>query len=170
MGTQSTWDSNISLLTWAITIFTLSHIHKQLLVSESILIVNMASSGRTTAVTGGTGTQSTPANNVGGADTARRNSNGTLFSGLINQKRNSQDPNAQARRESFNDMKPYWNNWKDVEQLHFRISTKVGPRLENMTGGVVCFYYVSMLNLANERAGRSERRCGKEKYLSVSCI
>lgn len=32
----------------------------------------MASSGRTTAVTGGTGTQSTPANNVGGADTARR--------------------------------------------------------------------------------------------------
>merc|ERR1712225_93229 len=64
----------------------------------------------------------------------------------------------------------YWNNWKDVEQLHFRISTKVGPRLENMTGGVVRFYYVSMLNLANERAGRSERRCGEEKYLSVSCI
>jgi len=110
--------SNISLLIYSITIFTLSHIHKQLLVSESILIVNMASSGRTTAVTGGTGTQSTPANNVGGADTARRNSNGTLFSGLINQKRNSQDANAQARRESFNDMKPatgiigkMWNNF-----------------------------------------------------------
>merc|ERR1711964_738223 len=46
------------------------------------------------------------------------NSNGTLFSGLINQKRNSQDANAQARRESFNDMKPatgiigkMWNNF-----------------------------------------------------------
>ncbi|PVH88429.1 hypothetical protein DL98DRAFT_648555 [Cadophora sp. DSE1049] len=80
----------------------------------------MASSGRTTAVTGGTGIESTPANNVGGADTARRNSNtsGTLFSGLMNQKRNSQDANAQARRESFNDMKPatgiigkMWNNF-----------------------------------------------------------
>merc|ERR1712225_97838 len=75
-------------------------------------------SQRTSAVTGGTGTQSTPANNVGGADTARRNSKGTLFSGLINQKRNSQDANAQARRESFNDMKPatgiigkMWNNF-----------------------------------------------------------
>merc|ERR1712093_683685 len=86
--------------------------------SESISKVNMVSSGRTTAVTGGTGTQSTPANNVGGADTARRNSNGTLFSGLMNQKRNSQDANAQARRESFNDMKPatgiigkMWNNF-----------------------------------------------------------
>ncbi|KAK0126203.1 hypothetical protein ONS95_007817 [Cadophora gregata] len=65
----------------------------------------MASSGKTTAVTGGTGIESTPANNVGGTDTARRNSN-TLFSGLMNQKRNSQDANAQARRESFNDMKP----------------------------------------------------------------
>ncbi|KAH7417093.1 hypothetical protein BKA64DRAFT_701880 [Cadophora sp. MPI-SDFR-AT-0126] len=83
----------------------------------------MASSGKTTAVTGGTGIESTPANNVGGADTARRvggaqSAIGTLFSGLINQKRNSQDATAQARRESFNDMKPatgiigkMWNNF-----------------------------------------------------------
>jgi hypothetical protein len=31
---------------------------------------------------------------------------GTLFSGLINQKRNSGDAAAQARRESFNEQKP----------------------------------------------------------------
>ncbi|KAG4434732.1 hypothetical protein IFR05_009785 [Cadophora sp. M221] len=79
----------------------------------------MASSGKTTAVTGGTGIESTPANNVG-ADAARRgsSSSGTLFSGLMNQKRNSGDATAQARRESFNDMKPatgiigkMWNNF-----------------------------------------------------------
>ncbi|KAN0122540.1 hypothetical protein V8E51_000866 [Hyaloscypha variabilis] len=64
----------------------------------------MASSGRTTAIKGGTGTESTPANNIGGD---RRGSNsGGLFSGLINQKRNSTDAAAAARRQSFHDQKP----------------------------------------------------------------
>ncbi|KAL2064915.1 hypothetical protein VTL71DRAFT_4055 [Oculimacula yallundae] len=67
----------------------------------------MAASGKTTAVTGGTGVESTPANNVGAASARRgSNTNGTLFSGLMNQKRNSTDATAQARRESFHDMKP----------------------------------------------------------------
>ncbi|KAF4633735.1 hypothetical protein G7Y89_g4375 [Cudoniella acicularis] len=74
----------------------------------------MASVGRTTAVNGGSGTQSTPANNVGGD----RRGSGTLFSGLMNQKRNSQDSAAAARRQSFNEQKPatgfigkMWNNY-----------------------------------------------------------
>ncbi|TVY25007.1 Conidiation-specific protein [Lachnellula hyalina] len=61
---------------------------------------------------GGTGTTSTPANNVGGdytSATNRRPSTGsqnTLFSGLVNQKRNSTDAAANARKQSFSDMKP----------------------------------------------------------------
>jgi hypothetical protein len=91
----------------------------------------MATSGRTTAVKGGTGTQSTPANNVGetrrvcslspilflnsvlqteavtnGSSTQGSNSGGGLFSGLMNQKRNSTDAAAAARRQSFHDQKP----------------------------------------------------------------
>jgi len=76
----------------------------------------MASPGRTTAVKGGTGTEGTPANNIAG-NAARRGS-GTLFSGLMSQKRNSGDAAAQARRESFNEQKPQagflgkmWNNF-----------------------------------------------------------
>ncbi|TAQ88390.1 hypothetical protein B7494_g3259 [Chlorociboria aeruginascens] len=62
------------------------------------------------AVEGGTGTVPTPANNVD-TDTAaqsRRESrnSGTLFFGLTNMKRNSGDAAGQARRDSFNDMKP----------------------------------------------------------------
>ncbi|PMD24867.1 hypothetical protein NA56DRAFT_642682 [Hyaloscypha hepaticicola] len=64
----------------------------------------MASSGKTTAVAGGTGTQSTPANNVG--ETRRGSNSGGLFSGLMNQKRNSTDAAAAARRQSFHDQKP----------------------------------------------------------------
>ncbi|CAL3962126.1 unnamed protein product [Diplocarpon coronariae] len=76
----------------------------------------MASSGRTTAVNGGSGIGSTPANNVGSG--APRKNSGTLFSGLIDQKRNSIDATAQARRQSFAEMKPatgvigkLWNNF-----------------------------------------------------------
>ncbi|KAK2628195.1 hypothetical protein QTJ16_002841 [Diplocarpon rosae] len=64
----------------------------------------MASSGRIPAVKGGMGFESTSANEVG-TGAPRRNS-GTLFSGLINQKRNSIDASARARRESFADVKP----------------------------------------------------------------
>ncbi|EKD19305.1 hypothetical protein MBM_02542 [Drepanopeziza brunnea f. sp. 'multigermtubi' MB_m1] len=67
----------------------------------------MASSGRTSAMMGGTGTDASPANNVGITGNApRRNSNGTKFAGLVNQKRNSSDAGAQARRQSFAEMKP----------------------------------------------------------------
>jgi hypothetical protein len=90
----------------------------------------MASSGRTTAIKGGTGTESTPANNIGGDRRVRRSpipllihlvspissitnelywqgsNSGGLFSGLINQKRNSTDAAAAARRQSFHDQKP----------------------------------------------------------------
>ncbi|CZR50640.1 uncharacterized protein PAC_00514 [Phialocephala subalpina] len=62
------------------------------------------SSGRTTAVTGGSGTQSTPANNIGGE--RRGSSSSGMFSGLMNQKRNSTDAAANARRQSFNEMQP----------------------------------------------------------------
>ncbi|TVY20383.1 hypothetical protein LARI1_G000947 [Lachnellula arida] len=60
---------------------------------------------------GGSGPTSTPANNVGGdsASATNRRSSGTqntLFSGLVNQKRNSTDAAAQARKESFSDQKP----------------------------------------------------------------
>ncbi|TVY52680.1 hypothetical protein LCER1_G003138 [Lachnellula cervina] len=59
---------------------------------------------------GGTGSTSTPANNVGdsGSATNRRSSGtqNTLFSGLVNQKRNSTDAAAKARKESFSDQKP----------------------------------------------------------------
>lgn len=82
-------------------------------------------SGRTTAVKGGSGIESTPANNVGGdrrvclhlsppavlsfsSDVSPQgsSSSGTMFSGLMNQKRNSGDATAAARRQSFNEMKP----------------------------------------------------------------
>lgn len=76
-------------------------------------------SGRTTAVNGGSGIESTPANNVGDnrrvctryyilvfrANSSTQGS-GTMFSGLMNQKRNSTDIAASARRESFHEMKP----------------------------------------------------------------
>jgi len=67
-----------------------------------------SSSAQMTAVNGGSGTQSTPANNVGGssAPSDRRDSHSGLFSGLMNQKRNSTDAAAAARRESFHDQKP----------------------------------------------------------------
>ncbi|CZS91550.1 uncharacterized protein RAG0_02139 [Rhynchosporium agropyri] len=78
----------------------------------------MVASAITNSVTGGTSTKSTPVNNTGASFSARRSSQGTLFSGLVNQKRNSGDAAAQARRESFNDMKPapgligkMWNNF-----------------------------------------------------------
>ncbi|KAH8648932.1 hypothetical protein BGZ60DRAFT_390217 [Tricladium varicosporioides] len=60
---------------------------------------------RTTAISGGSGTQSAPENNVGNN---RRGSSGsgTMFSGLMNQKRNSTDQTAQARRASFAEQKP----------------------------------------------------------------
>ncbi|KAE8445025.1 hypothetical protein EG329_014031 [Mollisiaceae sp. DMI_Dod_QoI] len=54
---------------------------------------------------GGSGTQSTPANNIAG-DRRGSNSSGTMFSSLMNQKRNSVDAAAAARRQSFHDMKP----------------------------------------------------------------
>jgi len=66
----------------------------------------MASSGRTTAVSGGTGIESTPANNIGGDANRRGSNSGGLFSGLMNQKRNSTDAAAAARRQSFHDQKP----------------------------------------------------------------
>ncbi|KAM3086634.1 hypothetical protein ACMFMG_000760 [Clarireedia jacksonii] len=75
---------------------------------------------RTTAVNGGSGTTPTPANNVGGSSpTARRGSQeGTLFAGLMNQKRNSIDAATAARRQSFNEQAPkpgflgqMWNNF-----------------------------------------------------------
>lgn len=49
-------------------------------------------------------TNASPANS-GNVRSYRRDSTG-LFSSLINQKRNSSDGAAQARRASFNDMKP----------------------------------------------------------------
>ncbi|PQE20828.1 conidiation-specific expression protein [Rutstroemia sp. NJR-2017a BBW] len=63
---------------------------------------------RTTAVNGGTGTLSTPANNVEkSSPTNRRGSQeGTLFAGLMNQKRNSIDAAAAARRQSFTEQAP----------------------------------------------------------------
>ncbi|EPE29241.1 hypothetical protein GLAREA_00401 [Glarea lozoyensis ATCC 20868] len=72
------------------------------------------------AVSGGSGTTPTAANNVGGdSGSPRRGSqSGTLFSGLINQKRNSTDASAAARRASFAEQKPaagvlgkMWNNF-----------------------------------------------------------
>ncbi|KAI9809889.1 MAG: hypothetical protein M1825_000322 [Sarcosagium campestre] len=73
------------------------------------------SNRQTAASKGGTGTTSTPANNVGGFGTAkvsgerRRSSGGNtegLFSGLVAQKRNSGDASAAARKASFDEMKP----------------------------------------------------------------
>jgi len=62
------------------------------------------------------------ANDVAGPTAPKRrtssSSSGSLFSGLINQKRNSDDPAAMARRQSFHDQKPatgmlgnWWHNW-----------------------------------------------------------
>jgi len=63
---------------------------------------------------------SSPSNagaNTGTADNRRRSS-GEKFSGLMNQKRNSVDANAAARKASFAEMKPeagiigkMWNNF-----------------------------------------------------------
>ncbi|KAH6666623.1 hypothetical protein B0J14DRAFT_659665 [Halenospora varia] len=75
---------------------------------------------RTTGMSGGSGTQSSPANNNDGGASKRRGSSGsgTMFSGLINQKRNSTDQTAEARRASFAEQKPatgfigkLWNNF-----------------------------------------------------------
>jgi len=80
----------------------------------------MAASTTEQAVKGGSGTVPTPANNSNGpsSPTRRGSQGGTLFSGLLNQKRNSNDAAAQARRESFNEQKPaanfigkMWNNF-----------------------------------------------------------
>ncbi|RDW73998.1 hypothetical protein BP5796_07440 [Coleophoma crateriformis] len=68
----------------------------------------MSANTKMSAVNGGTGSIGTPANNgannVGG--TRRASQEGTMFSGLMNHKRNSQDAAAAARRQSFNEMKP----------------------------------------------------------------
>ncbi|KUJ22321.1 uncharacterized protein LY89DRAFT_574784 [Mollisia scopiformis] len=61
-------------------------------------------SARATAVNGGSGVESTPANNVGGD--RRGSASSGMFSGLMSQKRNSTDAAAAARRESFHEMKP----------------------------------------------------------------
>ncbi|RDW67772.1 hypothetical protein BP6252_09168 [Coleophoma cylindrospora] len=67
-----------------------------------------SNTNKMSAVSGGTGTIGTPANNaannIGG--TRRASQEGTMFSGLMNHKRNSQDAAAAARRQSFNEMKP----------------------------------------------------------------
>ncbi|CAG8957840.1 hypothetical protein HYFRA_00000180 [Hymenoscyphus fraxineus] len=70
------------------------------------------------AVSGGTGAMSTPANNVSGNRRGSAASQNSLFSGLMNQKRNSTDEAANARRMSFNEQKPapgfigkMWNNF-----------------------------------------------------------
>jgi hypothetical protein len=69
---------------------------------------------------------STPVKNVD-ANAVPTQGSGTLFSGLINQKRNSGDAAAQARRESFNEQKPQagflgkmWNKYvySNVERLY----------------------------------------------------
>jgi len=78
---------------------------------------NMTAVGR-----GGTGTTSTPANNVDGRRRSSQ-SGGGLFSGLMNQKRNSTDATATARRQSFADQKPatgiigqMWNSFTTGSQ------------------------------------------------------
>merc|ERR1711964_138909 len=81
----------------------------------------------TTAVTGGTGTQSTPANNVGGADTARRNNKADMTPSELERHSLLRPHQPEAKQsgcqrtgttESFNDMKPatgiigkMWNNF-----------------------------------------------------------
>ncbi|KAF7893098.1 uncharacterized protein EAF02_000636 [Botrytis sinoallii] len=60
-------------------------------------------SQQTTAVKGGTGSVATPANNV---NYRRGSQEGTLFSGLQNQKRSSSDAASKARRESFAEQAP----------------------------------------------------------------
>ncbi|KAI9724460.1 MAG: hypothetical protein M1812_000528 [Candelaria pacifica] len=68
-----------------------------------------ASANRQTAATkGGSGTVPTPANNTDASGNRRRSSGtgGVLFNGLMNQKRNSTDTAATARRASFADQKP----------------------------------------------------------------
>ncbi|KAI9704191.1 MAG: hypothetical protein M1836_007052 [Candelina mexicana] len=68
-----------------------------------------ASGNRQTAATlGGSGTTPTPANNTDASGNRRRSSgtNGGLFSGLMNQKRNPTDTAATARRASFAEQKP----------------------------------------------------------------
>ncbi|KAL3423922.1 hypothetical protein PVAG01_05669 [Phlyctema vagabunda] len=86
----------------------------------------MASSTGASAVVGGTGTTGTPANNVAqGTNPSNRRASqeGTMFSGLMNHKRNSTDASAAARRQSFNEMKPapgiigqMWNNFTRGEK------------------------------------------------------
>ncbi|KAI9744064.1 MAG: hypothetical protein M1818_002216 [Claussenomyces sp. TS43310] len=66
----------------------------------------MASVGSQNAVRGGTGTTSTPANNIDGNSKRRPSQEGGLFNGLVHQKRNSQDASAEARRRSFAEQKP----------------------------------------------------------------
>ncbi|KAB8302040.1 hypothetical protein EYC80_005492 [Monilinia laxa] len=63
---------------------------------------------RTSAVKGGSGSISTPTNNIDGFTTQNRRGSqeGTLFSGLTNQKRSNSDAAAKARRESFADQAP----------------------------------------------------------------
>jgi len=72
----------------------------------------MASSATPTALSGGTGIASTPANNMGGAavppspeNRARRPSQegNSLFSGLMAHKRNSTDEGSVARRLSLHE-------------------------------------------------------------------
>ena len=53
---------------------------------------------------------------------------GTLFSGLMNQKRNSGDAAAQARRQSFNEQKPasgiignMWNKYVSLRYIHSEV-------------------------------------------------
>ncbi|ESZ98897.1 hypothetical protein SBOR_0755 [Sclerotinia borealis F-4128] len=62
----------------------------------------------TTAVKGGAGSMSTPTNNLNEVTTQNRRSSqeGTLFSGLRNQKRSSSDAASIARRQSFADQAP----------------------------------------------------------------
>ena len=117
---------------------------------------------------GGSGTQSSPASNIGANVAGRRvilsllsfpflsfrtkssnhlpfhisqgSNSSTLFSGLINQKRNSTDAAAQARRQSFNEMKPQpgilgnmWNKYVLVDS-HIYISISICLYKTRMVG------------------------------------
>ncbi|KAI9848748.1 MAG: hypothetical protein M1837_006835 [Sclerophora amabilis] len=73
------------------------------------------------ATKGGTGTVSTPANSNSSSAPPHRRSSASgqgLFSGLMNQKRNSLDATATARKASFTEQQPkpgflgsIWNNY-----------------------------------------------------------
>ncbi|RFU35218.1 hypothetical protein B7463_g1131, partial [Scytalidium lignicola] len=60
--------------------------------------------------------------------TSSTSSSGVLFAGLMNQKRNSTDPAAQARRQSFHDQKPatgmignWWNKFSFPSLVLFEL-------------------------------------------------